>query len=299
MPCSQRRGRYAAYWTERLRGTAQRSTRILAVSTDVAARAVRILGVPEDRVTVVPNGVDTEHFRRLELPARERLALLRRWLVDDPRGWDESGRPGSVRYSLSDLSAFADSERVNPVLLYVGRFTAVKRLPLLLRAYARVRSRLGPVAPLIIWGGHPGEWEGEHPYSLVSKQHIDGVFFVGWRGHEDLRLGLRCADLLVAPSVGEAFGSVYLEAMAAGLPVVATRTGGPPTFLNLDAGSPEGWLIPPDDEDALVEVLITALTSETERRARADAAHAMVRRGYSWQAVADRVASVYEAVQRT
>ena len=290
---------YAAYWTERLRGTAQRSTRILAVSTDVAARAVRILGVPEDRVTVVPNGVDTEHFRRLELTARERLALLRRWLVDDPRGWDESGRPGSVRYSLSDLSAFADSERVNPVLLYVGRFTAVKRLPLLLRAYARVRSRLGPVAPLIIWGGHPGEWEGEHPYSLVSKQHIDGVFFVGWRGHEDLRLGLRCADLLVAPSVGEAFGSVYLEAMAAGLPVVATRTGGPPTFLNLDAGSPEGWLIPPDDEDALVEVLITALTSETERRARADAAHAMVRRGYSWQAVADRVASVYEAVQRT
>ena len=175
----------------------------------------------------------------------------------------------------------------------------MKRLPLLLRAYARVRSRLGPIAPLIIWGGHPGEWEGEHPYSLVSKQHIDGVFFVGWRGHEDLRLGLRCADLLVAPSVGEAFGSVYLEAMAAGLPVVATRTGGPPTFLNLDVGSPEGWLIPPDDEDALVEVLVKALTSETERRARADAANALVRRGYSWQAVADKVASVYEAVQMT
>jgi glycosyltransferase involved in cell wall biosynthesis len=291
--------RYAGYWVDRLRATAQRSDRILAVSTDHAARAVRILGVPENRVIVIPNGVDTEHFRRIDLTAPERHALLRHWLVDDPRGWDESGREGNIRYSSADLSAFTNSTGLRPVLLYVGRFTAVKRVSLLLRAYARVRSRLGPVAPLIIWGGHPGEWEGEHPYSVVTRERTYGVFFVGWRGHDDLRLGLSCADLLVAPSVGEAFGSVYLEAMSAGLPVVATRTGGPPTFLNLDNRSPEGWLIPPDDEDALVEVLVTALTRPNERRARADAAHALVRRGYSWQAVADKVAGVYEAVRRT
>jgi glycosyltransferase involved in cell wall biosynthesis len=289
--------RYADYWALRLRATAHRSSALLAVSTDHAARAVHVLGVPEDRVTVVSNGVDTEHFRRLGLTASERLDLLRQWLVDDPLGWDESGRPGSVRYSLADLSAFTDSTGVRPVLLFVGRFTAVKRLSLLLRAYARVRARLGPVAPLLIWGGHPAEWEGEHPYSLVTRERIDGVFFVGWRGHDDLRLGLGCADLLVAPSVGEAFGSVYLEAMSAGLPVVATTTGGPPTFLNLDVHAPEGWLIPPDDEDALVEVLVNALTSPIDRLTRADAAHALVRRSYSWHAVANQVASVYEAVQ--
>ena len=287
--------RYADYWAHRLRATAHRSSAILAVSTDHAARAVHVLGVPEDRVTVVPNGVDIEHFRRPGLTASERLALLRHWLVDDPLGWDESGRPGSVRYSLADLSAFTDAAGV---LLYVGRFTAVKRLSLLIRAYERVRAKLGPVAPLIIWGGHPGEWEGEHPYSLVMRERIKGVFFIGWRGHNDLRLGLGCADLMVAPSVGEAFGAVYLEAMSAGLPVVATSTGGPPTFLNLDARSPEGWLIPPDDEDALVEVLINALTSPAERQARSEAAQALVRRSYSWHAVADQVASVYEAVQR-
>jgi glycosyltransferase involved in cell wall biosynthesis len=289
--------RYSSYWADRLRATAQRSTRILAVSTDHAARTVRVLGVPEDRVTVIPNGVDTEHFRPLDIAPRERLQLLQRWLVDDPRGWDESGRPGSVRYSLADLSAFVDSTQMRPVLLYVGRFTAVKRLPLLLRAYARVRSRLGPVAPLVIWGGHPGEWEGQHPYSLVKQEHVDGVFFVGWRGHEDLKLGLGCADLLVVPSVGEAFGSVYLEAMSAGLPVVATGTGGPPTFLNLNSRSPEGWLIPPDDEDALVEVLTTALRCPAERLARAEAARALVRQGYCWQAVAGKVADVYEELQ--
>jgi glycosyltransferase involved in cell wall biosynthesis len=147
--------RYGGYWADRLRATAQRSRHILAASTDHAARTVRILGVPEDRVTVIPNGVDTEYFRRLDRSARKRLALLRRWLVDDPRGWDESGRPGTVRYSLADLSAFDGSTGVHPVLLYVGRFTAVKRLPLLLRAYACVRSQLGPVAPLLIWGGYP------------------------------------------------------------------------------------------------------------------------------------------------
>ena len=200
---------------------------------------------------------------------------------------------------MADLSAFVDSTQMRPVLLYVGRFTAVKRLPLLLRAYARVRARLGPVAPLLIWGGHPGEWEGEHPSSVVEKEHIDGVFFVGWRGHEDLRLGLGCADLMVAPSVGEAFGAVYLEAMSAGLPVVATRTGGPPTFLNRDSDFPEGWLIPPDDEDALVEVLTTALMCPTERLARADAAQALVQRGYSWHAIASKVVEVYQAVRES
>jgi glycosyltransferase involved in cell wall biosynthesis len=291
--------RYAGYWADRLRATAQRSKRILAVSTDHAARAVSVLGVPDDRVTVIPNGVDTERFRPSTFTPGERLALLQRWLVDDPRGWDQSGRPGSVRYSMADLSAFVDSTQMRPVLLYVGRFTAVKRLPLLLRAYARVRSRIGSVAPLLIWGGHPGEWEGEHPYSVVEKEHIDGVFFVGWRGHEDLRLGLGCADLLVGPSVGEAFGAVYLEAMSAGLPVVATRTGGPPTFLNCDSSSPEGWLIPPDDEDALVEVLTTALTCPAERLARADAARALVRSRYSWHAVASKVAELYEAVRES
>jgi glycosyltransferase involved in cell wall biosynthesis len=290
--------KYAGYWAQRLRATAQRSTRILALSTDHAARAVRVLGLPEDRITVVPNGVDTEHFRPLDLPAPERLALLQRWLVDEPLGWDETGRPGSLRYSMSDLSAFVDSAAVRPVLLYVGRFTAVKRLSLLLRAYARVRSQLGAVPPLLIWGGHPGEWEGKHPYSVVTSERIEGVFFVGWRGHEDLRLGLSCADLMVAPSVGEAFGAVYLEAMAAGVPVVATHTGGPPTFLNLDPRAPEGWLIPPDNEDALVEVLMKALTCPAERLARADAAQALVKRGYSWQSVADRVAGVYEAVRK-
>lgn len=283
---------YSGYWLRRLRETAGCSDHLVTASPDHAERARAVLRV--DRVSVVPHGVDTERFHPIGLSTAQRLALLRRWLVDDPQGWDSSGRPGSIRYAATDLSAFVDGDRTRPVLLFVGRFTAVKRLPLLLRAYARVRARLGPVAPLLVWGGHPGEWEGPHPYDLAGR---DGIFFAGWRGHDELPSGFACADLLVAPSVGEAFGIVYLEAMAAGLPVVATRTGGPAAFVNVDPAAPVGWLVPPDDEDALVAALVEALTDPGGRLARGRAARAFAQRGFSWTRVAEAVAEVYARVR--
>jgi glycosyltransferase involved in cell wall biosynthesis len=283
---------YADYWLQRLRTTARRSSHIVALSADHAERAIEMLGVSADGVSVIPNGVDVERFRPQQLSGPERLALLRRWLVEDPQGWDSSGRPGSIRYSDADLAPFVDGALVRPVLLFVGRFTAVKRLPLLLKAYARVRQRLGPIAPLLIWGGYPGEWEGGHPAELAAPH--DGVFFLGWRGHDELPLGLACADLLVAPSVREAFGSVYLEAMAAGVPVVATRTGGPATFVNTDSAAPVGWLIPPDDELALTEVLVEALTHPKARRARGDAAVTFVQQQFSWARIAAAMSATYE-----
>jgi glycosyltransferase involved in cell wall biosynthesis len=288
---------HADYWLRRLRGTAGRSDHVVTVSADHAERARAVLRVRDDLVSVVPNGVDTDRFRPIRLGTAERLALLRRWLVDDPRGWDASGRAGSIRYTLADLSAFVDGDRARPVLLFVGRFTAVKRLPLLLRAYARVRARLGAVAPLLVWGGHPGEWEGPHPACLAGPAAKGSVFFVGWRGHDELPAGFACADLLVAPSVGEAFGMVYLEAMAAGLPVLATRTGGPATFVNVDREAPVGWLVPPDDEDAIVEAIVEALTDARGRVARGRAASEYAQRCYSWPRVAAAVAEIYGSVR--
>src|SRR3989304_749592 len=80
---------------------------------------------------------------------------------------------------------------------------------------------------------------------------MEGVFFSGWRGHDELPLGLACADLFIGPSVDEPFGQVFLEAMSCGVPVIATRSGGPPSFVNTLSGRPNGWLGPPADVDAL------------------------------------------------
>jgi glycosyltransferase involved in cell wall biosynthesis len=73
-----------------------------------------------------------------------------------------------------------------------------------------------------------------------------------------------------------AFGQVYREAMACGLPVVATPTGGPLFFVNSVRGRPNGWLVNPDDEAALPATL-----------------------AYAWDTIATLVASLYEGMLAT
>jgi len=285
----------------RLQADARRAHRLIAISPHDRDEAVRLLGVEASRVEVISNGVDVERFDRHRPGREERLARWRAWLVDDPRGWDASGVAGSVRYGADDLAIFADPKtgEANPVLLYVGRFLAFKRVPQLVRAYQRARSSFERPAPLVIWGGYPGEWEGEHPVEVARSGGSDGIYFSGWRGHDDLPQGLNAADVLVAPSVDEPFGQVYLEAMACGLPVIATPTGGPLSFVNTSPGRPNGWLVAPDDEAALAAALIEAVNGARERRARGEAAYEQIRAGYAWDTIASRVASLYEGVLAT
>jgi glycosyltransferase involved in cell wall biosynthesis len=130
--------RYAARWAERLRGWAQRCELVL-VPPGAEAEAALLLGLERGRLRSLPGGVDLARFAPQPLAPRDRFAFWRRWLVDEPRGWDRSGRPGSVAYDEQDLAPFHTGA---PVLLYVGRFTAVKRLPLLIAAHARANKRL-------------------------------------------------------------------------------------------------------------------------------------------------------------
>ena len=162
------------------------------------------------------------------------------------------------------------------VLLFVGRFLGFKRVPTLIRAFARARSRFTRPASLVIWGGHPGEWEGEHPVRVADEVGADDIYFVGWRGHEDLPEGLAACDVLVVPSVDDPYPQVPLEAMAVGLPVVACRSGGLRSMVNLDAARPTGWFVPPDDLDALAEALATVV-NEPSRAGRAGRQRARVR----------------------
>jgi glycosyltransferase involved in cell wall biosynthesis len=286
----------AAAWVERLRRAAAKSAHIICVSPHDRSLAVDLLGVDSAPMTVIPNGVDTDLFDSRELDLRSRLGHWRRWLVEDPQGWDESATPGSIRYVEQDLGVFVDGGAPSTVLLFVGRFLGFKRLALLVRAYGRARHEFGVRAPLVIWGGSPGEWEGEHPYTVARDEGIEGVFFVGWRGHEELPTALACSDVLVAPSVDEPFGLVYLEAMACGLPVIATTTGGPLSFVNTHSDEPNGWLVPPDDEGALAAALAEASGNPQEVRSRGHRAYEQIRAAYSWRSLARRFISVYEDV---
>jgi glycosyltransferase involved in cell wall biosynthesis len=293
-------GRHARWWEAQMREAARRADATIVISPHQRDEAVRLLRLDPATVHLLPDGVDIERFAVRPASDEERRARWLEWLVRDPRGWDEVSRtPGSVRYTEDEVSdAFFDAGtgESRPVLMFVGRFIAFKRVPLLLRAYARARARMSIPAPLVIWGGAPGEWEGEHPHSVATRAGVGGVFFAGWRGHDDLPLGLACADCFVAPSTNEPFGLVYLEAMACGLPVIGTLSGGPPSFVDVVPGEPDGWLVPPDDEEALAEAMVRAVDDSAERARRGENAARHARDNYSWNGLAGRFTELYEHV---
>jgi glycosyltransferase involved in cell wall biosynthesis len=282
---------HAAVWAERLRGWGHACARLLALSPGVADRIERQLGVPAERITICPNGFDPDSFKRRPLRGEERLSFWRRWLVEEPGGWDESGEPGSVGYDEEAVEAFRGDA---PVLIYVGRFTEVKRIPLLIRAYARARERFAERAPLVLLGGNPGEWEGEHPQTLVRELGVPDVFLPGWHGHDELPDFLNASDVCVLASVREGFGQVLVEGMACGLPAIAVNAHGPKTIV--DAGE-TGWLVPPDDEATLADALVEAVNDPDERRRRGERAYADAHDRFSWPALARGVAEVYEEVR--
>jgi glycosyltransferase involved in cell wall biosynthesis len=277
--------RFADRWAARLRRWAQACERLL-VPPGAAEEVGRLLGVPLERLRALPSGVELDLFERRPLGRSARLAHWRRWLVEEPLGWDESGTPGTVTYREADLWPLREAEAI---LLYVGRYTAVKRLPLLVRAHARALERLGRPLPLILVGGHPGEWEGQHPLATARALGNDQVFLAGWRPHGVLSEALNAADVLVLPSVAEAFGLVLVEAMACGLPVIAAEAPGPAEIVA--AGT--GWLVPPDDEDALVDALVTVASDGEERRRRGACAYHHSHAHYGWPVIAARIAALY------
>ncbi|MEZ5123992.1 MAG: glycosyltransferase [Solirubrobacterales bacterium] len=149
---------HAAAWADRMRAWAQAASRLILLSETQVDRAVAALGIDPARCRVMPNGYDPRTFAPAARPV-DRQALWRRRLVAEPRGWRPGHAAGSVAYAEADLAAFAGG----PTLLYVGRFTEVKRVGLVIAAYARARPRFATRAPLVIVGGHAGSGRASTP----------------------------------------------------------------------------------------------------------------------------------------
>jgi glycosyltransferase involved in cell wall biosynthesis len=290
---------HAPFWVRRLRAYARVSTRTVVISEQDRTLAQSLLGLAPDRLEIIPNGVDTERFspRGAAHSDADREDLLRRWLVDTPQGWRPHAEPGSLRYTASDVHRMLWDPAGNrrPLMLWMGRFLTFKRLDVLLHALAALRTRT-PVRPaLLVLGGFPGEWEGEHPHTLAQRLGLGGdVYFAGWRRHEELVDALRCCDLLTAPSVDEPFGLIYLEAMASGVPVVATASGAPLHYVQPEGKSANGWLSAPGDPHSLTDVLAHALSDTAELARRGRNARNFTVAHYGWPTIARRYEAAYE-----
>jgi glycosyltransferase involved in cell wall biosynthesis len=273
---------HAQAWVQRMRRWASRCVQVIILSPSQVPRAQRLLGIPANRLVVVPNGFDAGAFQRRDV---DRASLWHEALVESPRGWRPAGAPGSLRYSAEEIHPLVTGVTV----LSAGRYTEVKRLPLLIEAFARARDRARRPAGLVIVGGHPGEWEGEHPADTVTRLQVSGVFLAGWYEQAQLSTFLSAADLFALASVREQFGQVLVEAMACGLPLVAVNRLGPSEIV---ADGQTGWLVEPDDVDDLAAALGEAIGDPVERRRRGDLGQRVAFDRYGWAALAGRVADV-------
>jgi glycosyltransferase involved in cell wall biosynthesis len=277
---------HAAAWAERMRTWAQSCARLIVLSPGQVGRAERLLGVDPERCVLVPNGYEPARMRRV---AVDRAAHWQEHLVDHPRGWRPGHEPGSVRSTALEAARVA----AGTVILSVGRFTAVKRTPLLVEAFVAARERFAHPASLVLLGGHPGEWEGEHPYDTIARLGAADVHLAGWHDHDTLPAFLSASDVLALASVREQFGQVLVEAMACGLPPVAVDRFGPAEIVD----DPQtGWLVEPDDGASLADALVAAVNDPAERERRGAAARATAERCYAWPALAQRLADTFDEV---
>ncbi len=280
---------HADAWGRRMRRWARECERLIVLTHSQVERAVELLGVERDACVVVPNGFDSKIFRPAPV---DRTAFWRQRLVEDPQGWRPGAEAGSIAYSDEDVAVLSEGV----VLVAVSRFTEVKRLPLLVQAFERARSRTRRPVALVLVGGHPGEWEGEHPWDTVERIGAGNVFLVGWHDHDALPEFLNAADAQVLASVREQFGLVLVEGMACGLPPIAIDGYGPAEIVQ---DGVTGWLVPPDDEAALADAIVAAADDGEQRAQRGVAARQVARERWSWPALARDVADVLEEASDT
>ncbi len=247
-------------------------------------RTLRISGVRSAALKVVGSVVEDAGERHADriLVLTDRL---RNQLAAD--GID----PERIRVVPSGVNPtlFDDASPVAPhdeqSLLFVGRLHPQKGVDTLIRAMADL-----PTAQLAIAGDGPDRAQLER---LAERLGVaDRVRFLGFVAHDDVPALMRRADVFVMPSRYEELGTAIIEAMACGLPVVASRVGGIP---NLVADGDTGLLTPPGDAPALAAALRRVLTEPglagklgAEARARTAA--------YQWPALADKVLETYREV---
>src|SRR6185436_1958502 len=152
-----------------------------------------------------------------------------------------------------------------PVIGIIGRLTPSKGQLELLRAFKRVVSEI-PTATLLIAGAPAFNQEDEYAELLRQAASDPGisnrVLMLGAR--DDVAALMPALDLLVVNSSSEACCLVVLEAMACGVPVLATRTGGTPELIE---HGKDGWLVPWRDEDGLAAAIMK-LIREPDLRSR-------------------------------
>jgi glycosyltransferase involved in cell wall biosynthesis len=272
--------------------TRRRSRRTLVVHTfhghvfesyfsPALSRVVRIaergLGLASDRiVTISPR-------QQHDIVERFRIAPSAKTLIV-PLGLDLESlltMPGLAVTLREDIGIAAD----DIVVGFAGRFVPIKDLPTLLRAFARAVAQV-PHLSLVLAGDGP---ERETVMSLTRELDITGaVHLLGWV--DDLPRFYATLDICVLSSLNEGTPVAAIEAMAAGVPVVATAVGGVPDVVEHDIS---GLLVAAGDVEALADALVQLATNPMVRARMGKAGRALARARYSHLRLVDDIEQIY------
>ncbi|HEY9729947.1 MAG TPA: glycosyltransferase family 1 protein [Chroococcales cyanobacterium] len=196
------------------------------------------------------------------------------------RGVDtETFHPGLA--SLEMRSHLSQGHPESPLLLYVGRLSAEKeidRIKPVLEAIPNARLAL----------------VGDGPHRQALEKHFAGTptHFVGYLTGTDLGAAFACADAFVFPSRTETLGLVLLEAMAAGCPVVAARSGGIPDIVT---DGVNGYLFDPADDEGAIAATVRLLERQDERETLRQNARVEAER-WSWASATRQLQNYYRTV---
>ena len=212
-----------------------------------------------------------------------------------------TGTLGVAPTRLTHICNGVDTERFRPLpngrsgplaIGTVGRLQTVKNQVLLIRACGQLRRQAPDLAAawqLRIVGDGPERQSLEAAIDAEGLQSIAGI--TGW--DDDVPASLRDLDVFVLPSLNEGISNTILEAMASGLPVVATAVGGNPELV---ADNETGFLIPGNDPAALAERLLRYLRTPALARAHGRAGRERVEREFSIQRMLQDYERMYRAV---
>ena len=208
-------------------------------------------------------------------------------IFSDPQHWDKLN---IIHCGIDPKKYLATrcADREGPHLAFVGRLAEVKGVPVLLEALSEIAQNFPGLRVTLIG-------DGPERANLEARAHCLGldsvVHFTGYMSQSQVAEILSEADALVLPSFAEGVPVTLMEAMASGLPVLATRVGG---ISELVEDGVSGYLVPPGNVNALTERLRDLLDDAETRTRMGQAGRAKVTADFNQQTEACRLARLFQ-----
>ena len=229
------------------------ASKVIAL-TKTEAEQYRKMGVDEDKIEIIPNGIDLSEYENLP----EKGEFRKRYRIKD----DEK------------------------IILYLGRIHKIKGPDLLARAFAELSRKIEDVK-LVIVGPDDG-FLSTLKTQIEDLKVEDKILFTGPLYEKDKLKAYVDADVYVLPSVYETFPVAVLEACACGTPVIVTDGCGIAEIVEGKAGYVVEY-----DKDQLRDVIIEVLSDEGLRRRFEEEGRSLVRKEFEWDIVVKRIEKIY------